>query len=142
MRPLSYGLSYGDCVACIDMMFKKARKDKRLPLAASITDAHGDLIAFGRMDGAPVRTVTLSRNKAYTSIFMDRDTPVFRDMMTQYGFELNWFGNPQLTALPGGARIIGASGCVGAIGLSGRSADQDHEYALLGVEFLKKRLAG
>lgn len=134
-------LSYRDCVDCIDTIFKKASTDKGLPVGAAITDAHGDLVAFGRMDGAPMRTIALSRNKAFTAIYMDRDTTVFRDMLDQYSFDLTWFVHPQLTALPGGVRVLHGDACLGAIGLSGRSADQDHELAALGLEFLKTRLA-
>jgi uncharacterized protein GlcG (DUF336 family) len=134
-------LSYRHCVECIDAIFKHAAQDKGLPVGVSITDAHGDLVAFGRMDGAPMRTVPLSRNKAFSAVYMDRDTNVFRDMMSQFGFDLTWFVHPQLTALPGGVRVLDGNTCLGAIGLSGRSADQDHELAAIGVEFLKKRLA-
>lgn len=134
-------LSYRDCVDCIDAIFTQAKQDKGLPVGVSITDAHGDLIAFGRMDGAPMRTIPLSRNKAFSAVYMDRDTDKFRDMNSQFGFDLTWFVHPQLTSLPGGVRVVDAKGCVGAIGLSGRAADKDHELAELGREFLVKRLA-
>lgn len=134
-------LTYRDCVDCIDVIFKLASEDKGLPVGAAITDAHGDLIAFGRMDGAPMRTIPLSRNKAFSAVYMDRDTDKFRDMNEQFGFDLTWFVHPNLTTLPGGVRIVDDKGCVGAIGLSGRAADKDHELANAGMAFLKKRLA-
>jgi glc operon protein GlcG len=134
-------LTYRDCVDCIDAVFKSAKEDKGLPICVAIVDGHGDMIAFGRMDGAPMRSIDISANKAYTCIYMDRDTHEFRAMMDKFDFELNWFGNPRLTALPGGIRIKDDSGCVGAIGLSGRLAEHDQQLAELGVEFLKARLA-
>lgn len=112
-----------------------------MPVCVAIADEHGDLIAFGRMDGAPMRSIALSRDKAFSSIFMDRDTREFRDMMTKFDFELSWFGSARLTALPGGMRVKDETGCVGAIGLSGRLAEHDEELALLGVEYLKNRLS-
>ena len=132
--------TYRDCVECIDAIFARAKEDGGLPVCAAITDAHGDLAAFGRMDGAPMRSIPLSQDKAFTSIFMDRDTHEFRAMMEGFGFELTWFGNSRLTALPGGVRIKDDEGCVGAIGLSGRKAEDDQELAELGVEFMRKRL--
>lgn len=134
-------LTYRHCVDCIDVVFKRAKEDGGLPVCAAIADAHGDLIAFGRMDGAPVRSIVLSRAKAFTCIYMDRDTHEFRAMMDKFDFELNWFGNSRLTALPGGIRIKDGSGCVGAIGLSGRLAEEDQVLALLGAEFLKQELS-
>ena len=88
-----------------------------------------DLIAFGRIDGAPMRSITLSPDKVCTSVYMDRDTNQFCEMMTECEFELSWFANPRLTALPGGVRILYENGCVGTIGLSGRRADGDEELA-------------
>lgn len=74
-------LTYKVCVDCIDAIFAVAADDGGLPVCVAIADAHGGLIAFGRMEGAPMRSVTLSRNKAFTAIYMDRDTDVFRDMI-------------------------------------------------------------
>jgi uncharacterized protein GlcG (DUF336 family) len=128
-------------VECIDVVFKSAKEDGGLPVCVAIADAHGDLIAFGRMDGAPMRSIAISRDKAFTCIYMDRDTHEFRAMMDKFDFELTWFGNPRLTALPGGVRIKDEAGCVGAIGLSGRLAEDDQALAVLGAEFLKKRLS-
>ena len=135
-------MTYQDCVECIDIIFARAAEDGGLPVCAAIVDSHGDMVAFGRMDGAPERSVVLSRDKAHTCIYMDRDTHVFRDMMTENGFQLDWFNNPQLTGLPGGLRIVPNSGCVGAIGLSGRSAEDDQVLAQLGVDHLRAKLDG
>ena len=133
-------LTYKDCVDCIDAIFAAAANDDGLPVCVAITDTHGDLIAFGRMDGAPMRSVALSRNKAYTAIYMDRDTDVFRDMIVKDGNELSWFTNPNLTALPGGVRIVLPLGCVGAIGISGRHADDDYILTKIGLEHMKATL--
>lgn len=133
-------LMYKDCVDCINVIFARASEDGGLPVCVAITDTHGDLIAFGRMDGAPMRSVALSRDKAYTAIYMDRDTDVFRNMMVEGGFELTWFANSRLTALPGGVRIVLQSGCIGAIGLSGRHADDDYVLAKFGMEHFKAKL--
>ena len=63
------------------------------------------------MDGAPMRSIAISRDKAFTCIYMDRDTHVFRAMMDKFDFKLDWFGNPSLTALPGGVRVKDDQGC-------------------------------
>ena len=81
------------------------------------------------MDGAPMRSIAISRDKAFTCIYMDRDTHVFRAMMDKFDFKLDWFGNPSLTALPGGVRVKDDQGCVGSIELSGRLAEDDQGVA-------------
>ncbi|HLH77228.1 MAG TPA: heme-binding protein [Candidatus Binataceae bacterium] len=133
--------TYQECVECIGAIFAQAAANKGLPISAAIVDGHGDLVAFGRMDGAAMRTVNLSRDKAYSAIYMSRDTNEFRDMMAHFGFELNWFANPRLTALPGGVRIRDDQVTVGAIGISGRTADEDHELARFGFERLRPKLS-
>ena len=133
-------LTYADAVECIDLIFEQATKDKGLPLCVGVVDGHGDLIAFGRMDGAPIRSVEISRDKAYTCIYMGRNTHEFQGMLTEFGFQVNWFSSPRLTGLPGGLRIQDESGCVGALGVSGRRADQDQELAQLAVDHIVKKL--
>jgi glc operon protein GlcG len=135
-------LKYKDCIDCIHAIMEVASKDGKAPIAVSIVDSHGDLVAFGRMDGTFTRSVHLSRNKAFTAVFMGRDTHEFRDMLTRGNIDIVSFGRPgELTALPGGARIMDGATCVGGIGVSGRTSEEDLELARDGLELLKRRFA-
>ncbi|MFL9937094.1 heme-binding protein [Paraburkholderia sp. RL18-103-BIB-C] len=42
------------------------------PVCVAVCDAHGFLVAFSLADGAPVRTIALSQQKAYTSTRIGR----------------------------------------------------------------------
>jgi glc operon protein GlcG len=42
-------------------------KAKRVEIAVAITDGHGELISFAKMDGAAFHAAKLAQNKAYTS---------------------------------------------------------------------------
>jgi cob(I)alamin adenosyltransferase len=124
----------------IHSIMEVANKDGKAPIGVSIVDAHGDLVAFGRMDGTFARSVTLSRNKAFTAVYMGRDTHDFREMLAKGSIDILSFGRPgELTALPGGARIMDGAVCLGGIGVSGRTSDEDLELARGGLELLKRR---
>src|SRR5438093_7549597 len=75
------------------------------PVSIAITDAHGDLIACLRQDGAAARMVRRSRAKAYTAATLGMDTVVFRDQMKAEGRTLDDWGDARLTALQGGLAI-------------------------------------
>jgi uncharacterized protein GlcG (DUF336 family) len=91
----------------------------------AILDDGGNLKAFTRMDGAPIPTVEIAQNKAYTALF---------GVSTQDFFSFIQ-GDPSLLAgLPTLARVAAWGGgfpikvdgeIVGAIGLSGAPTVQD-----------------
>jgi len=50
----------------IDRIVKKALAMKKAAVIA-VADSHGELIAFARMDGAPISSIRIAANKAWTS---------------------------------------------------------------------------
>src|SRR5207244_946796 len=104
----------------------------------AILDDGGNLKAFSRMDGAPVPTIEIAQNKAYTALF---------GVSTQDFFNFIQ-GDPSLLAgIPTLARVAAWGGgfpikvdgeVVGAIGLSGASTlqkDVDCARASLALVF-------
>ena len=102
----------------------------------AILDDGGNLKAFSRMDGAPIPTIEMAQNKAYTALF---------GVSTQEFFDFIQ-GDPSLLAgVPTLARIAAWGGgfpikvdgeVVGAIGLSGAPTvqnDIDCASAALGL---------
>src|SRR6202043_1143096 len=91
----------------------------------AILDDGGNLKAFSRMDGAPIPTIEMAQNKAYTALF-GGSTQEFFDFIQ---------GDPSLLAgIPTLARIAAWGGgfpikvdgeVVGAIGLSGAPTVQN-----------------
>jgi uncharacterized protein GlcG (DUF336 family) len=91
----------------------------------AILDDGGNLKAFSRMDGAPIPTIEIAQNKAYTALF---------GVSTQDFFSFTQ-GDPSLLAgLPTLARVAAWGGgfpikvdgeIVGAIGLSGAPTVQN-----------------
>jgi uncharacterized protein GlcG (DUF336 family) len=113
-------------------ILRAAQGDEKRPVSIAIADDRGDLIAFDRMDGAPVRSAEIAINKAYTAARVGRDTILFREKVRREGNQISWFGDRRLTGLPGGVVLEVGGRVIGGIGVSGRAAEEDHELGRLG----------
>jgi glc operon protein GlcG len=86
----------------------------------SVVDPNGDLIAFARMDGAQLASISISQHKAVAATRYRRPTRAFEDgvqhgvnyLMTLDGVIASRGGIP----LVEGGKIIGAVGCSGGTG--------------------------
>ena len=108
---------------------EKANADFKRPICVSIVDPYGFLIAFARMDGAPIRSIEISRRKAFTSVRMGVSTEAFLARIRKDNIEASWFGDEMLP-LPGGNVLKDSAGnVVGGIGISGLAASEDHVIA-------------
>ena len=108
-------------------------------VAIAVVDAHGDLVAARRMDGARPRWMRASLRKAYSSAVMDRDTEDFHAEIVRRGLQIAYYGDPMLTALPGGIVVTGAGGeTIAAIGVTGPTQGRDAELARAGVAALTR----
>lgn len=119
----------------VDAVLEAARTTKPgRPMSVGVVDNAGVLICFARMDGASPITARMAVNKAYTSIQWQRDTREVQNMMKE-GRDIAWFGDPDRQApIPGGILIRSSDGTIaGAVGTSGRTADEDEELALIGA---------
>jgi uncharacterized protein GlcG (DUF336 family) len=91
----------------------------------AIVDDGGNLKAFGRMDGAPILSIEMAQNKAYTALF-GVSTQEFFDFIQ--GDPSLLAGIPTLSRVAawGGGFPIKVNGeIVGAIGLSGAPTVQN-----------------
>lgn len=61
----------------IEKAFTQATKEFKRPICVAICDQFGFLVAFARMDGAPIRSIQISQGKAYTAARMSVNTDVF-----------------------------------------------------------------
>ena len=116
----------------IAAVLARARSDGKRAVSVAVTDEQGDLIAFARMDGVPVRSVQIAMNKAYTAARVGRDTIVFRKKAEKEGNQIAWFGDPRLTGLMGGVTLESDGKVMGGIGVSGRAVEDDHELGEVG----------
>ena len=109
---------------------EKAAADYSRPICAAICDPAGFLIAFQRVEGAPLRSIAISQGKAYTAARMQANTDAVLERLRRENIALSYFCDERLTALPGGSVIKNAHGAIiGAVGISGLASSEDQEVA-------------
>lgn len=114
-----------------------AAREAGFVVAVAIADAHGDLVAARRMDGARPRWMRASLRKAYSAAVMDRDTSAFHDEIVRRALQIAYYGDAMLTALPGGIVVHDAAGAtLAGIGVTGPTHGRDEELARAGVAAL------
>lgn len=101
----------------------------------AVADAHGEVIALLRVDGAPLASITIAMNKAWTAA---RERKPSGDVGQKAraagaGFEVAWYGDPRYTGWGGGLPVLVDGAVVGAVAVSGLSQTEDVELAQLGV---------
>jgi uncharacterized protein GlcG (DUF336 family) len=111
----------------IKAAIKQAEEMDRL-CSVAIVDDNGFLIAIHRMDKAPIPTVDIARDKAWTAATFrmpSSDIVKFGDSSTPgFGFNTqNW--NDRLTTIPGGLPVQNSDGVIGGIGVCGGTPDED-----------------
>jgi uncharacterized protein GlcG (DUF336 family) len=96
--------------------------------SVAIVDDRGFLVALHRMDNAPIPTVDIARDKAWTAAAFrmpTSDIVKFGDASSPgFGFNTqNW--NDRLTTIPGGLPIKDGDNVIGGIGISGGTPEED-----------------
>ena len=109
------------------------------PICVAVCDNYGFLIAFARMDGAPVRSIEISQGKAYTAARMGVNTDAFLARLHRENIMASYFCDSKLTGLAGGSVFKDAGGnIVGSGGVSGLTSAEDQEIADVMAEMVKK----
>jgi glc operon protein GlcG len=128
-------LGHADAQRAIHSIQEKlARRGKAAVIA--VADAHGELIALLRLDGAPLPSILIASNKAWTAARERRPT---RDLGQaardpQEGFDLAYFGDPRYIGWGGGLLVVVDGAVVGAVAVSGLPEQEDMELAQAGVD--------
>jgi len=110
-----------------------------LTAVITVADSHGELIAMLRLDGAPLPSIQIAANKAWTAA---RERQPSREIGKkvrdpQHGFDIAYYGDPKMVGWGGGIPVVVAGVVVGAVGVSGLPQEVDMELAQLGVEAIQ-----
>jgi uncharacterized protein GlcG (DUF336 family) len=90
----------------------------------AVVDPNGDLIAFGRMDGAALASISIAQHKARVAARFRRPTKALEDAVQKFGF--NYILTlDDVIATRGGIPLIDGGKIIGAIGCSGGTGAQD-----------------
>lgn len=112
-------------------------QDMGKPMVIAVVDSDGTLKAFSRMDGAPLLSVQIAQDKAYTAIsfgmathewfeFVKDDAPLLHGIIK----------TDRLIVFGGGYPIKTEDGIIGGIGVSGGHYSDDMEVATAGLAAL------
>lgn len=118
----------------IDAVLAVAASDGGGPIVVTVVDPDGQMIAFAAMDAAGHLPRSMAVRKAYTSARMGSDSGRYGERMRQAGIDLKDLGDPMVTGFAGAVCLRAGSAVVGAVGVSGRSAEQDEELARTGAD--------
>ncbi|MGO9173680.1 MAG: GlcG/HbpS family heme-binding protein [Rhodomicrobium sp.] len=114
----------------IRIAMEKAAADYGRPICVAVCDASGFLVAFQRMEGAPLRSIAIAQGKAYSAARMQVSTDALLARLERENIPASYFCDDKITALPGGSVLKDAQGdIVGAAGISGLTSAEDQEIA-------------
>lgn len=136
MRTL-HTIDYSEAKRAVDLIVDKASQMQKAA-AIAVADAHGDLIYFVRMDGAPVSSIQIAMNKAWTAARERKPTKEIGDKVKhpEKSHDIAYYGDPKYVGWGGGLPISRNGEVVGAIAVSGLSSNEDIALATLGVELI------
>lgn len=109
------------------------KREKQAVVA--VVDAHGELLAFLRMDGVKLSSITIALNKAWTAARSQRTTAELGRKLRE-GVDIAFYGDPRFTGFGGGVPVEKQGIVVGAVAVSGLSQEEDEELALWGISNL------
>ena len=130
-----HSLQIGDFEAELAIQAIRAELINRNKAAViAVGDAHGEVIALLRMNGALLPSVVVATNKVWTAARQRQPTgQVGRDAINE-GWDFSFYGDIRYMGWPGGFPVMVDGQVVGAVAVSGLSGVEDEELATLGVD--------
>ena len=130
-------IDYTDAKLIVDAIVERALQLQKAAVIA-VTDAHGELIAFARMDGAPLASIRIAANKAWTAARDRKPTKDIGDKIRdpEKGFDIAFYGDRRFVGWGGGIPIWKNGELIGAIGVSDLSSAEDIGLANLGLAII------
>ena len=122
----------------MNAMLEAALKEPDRPIAIAILDDNTNLLNYARMDGCRLNPQGVAIRKAYTAVMFGQNSSDFAQRLKNENRKVTDFGNPSLVAVKVGVVVISSNGDIlGGIGVSGLTAEEDEEIALIGLNALE-----
>ncbi|HEX3354754.1 MAG: GlcG/HbpS family heme-binding protein [Terriglobales bacterium] len=133
----THSIDYSEARKIIDRIVERALQMKKAAVIA-VADSHGELIAFARMDGAPVSSIRIAANKAWTAARERKPTKEIGEKVRhpEKGHDIAYYGDSRFVGWGGGIPVWKDGEVVGAVAVSGLSSSEDIVLATLGVELI------
>lgn len=132
-------IDYSEARRAVDLIVEKAREMQKSVVVA-VADCRGELIAFARMDAAPISSVVIAMNKAWTAAREGKPTHEIGQKVRhpEKGHDISYYGDPKFVGWGGGIPVWRDGEVAGAVAVSGLSSVEDAALATLGVEVIAK----
>jgi glc operon protein GlcG len=130
-------IDYAEAKQIIDVIVEKAAQTEKSVVVA-VADPHGELIAFARMDGAPISSIRIAANKAWTAARERKPTKEIGEKVRhpEKGHDIAYYGDPRFVGWGGGIPIWKDGVVAGAVAVSGLSSREDVDLATLALELI------
>ncbi len=130
-------IDYSEAKRAVDLIVEKALQAQKAA-AVAVADSHGDLICLTRMDGAPVSSIRIAMNKAWTAARERKPTREIGEKVKhpEKGHDIAYYGDPKYVGWGGGIPVWKNGEVVGAVAVSGLSSNEDIALATLGAELI------
>jgi len=134
---IQHCITYSEARAVIDAIVARCLETNRAAVAV-VADPHGEMIAFARMDGAPLTSIRIAENKAWSAARERKPTKEIGEkaLAKAESFDIAYFGDPKFLGWPGGIPVWRHGQVVGSVAVSGLTGAEDVELAELGATFV------
>lgn len=146
MPNLEQCLSHAEAMTALDAVRREAER-RGMTAVVAVADAHGEIMAILRMDGAPLASLNIAANKAWTASRLRRPTRVVGERLKKHKQDVSVFADSRFVAKPGGLPIYSGSAWLGSVAVSGASSagqqalqtdDDDEALAQAAITLLSK----
>jgi uncharacterized protein GlcG (DUF336 family) len=103
-----------------------------------VLDDGGNLTALCRMDGAPVVSIAVAQNKAYTALHGLPSGKLYDALAGDPAVLAGVQHTPRMAMFGGGLPIVVDGALVGAIGVGGGTVEQDVDCARAALDAIAK----
>ncbi|MCH8550832.1 MAG: heme-binding protein [Natronospirillum sp.] len=113
-----------------------------VPMCIAVVDESGNLIAFERMNGGKVTSITIAQDKAFTAGAARKATHEYNKACVpgNLAFGIHTAIGGRLCVVGGGLPVTVDGEVVGGIGLSSGTPDQDMVCAQAGIDYLQQQM--
>jgi uncharacterized protein GlcG (DUF336 family) len=122
----------------VDTALKKGRETGCAPLTVAVLDAGGHLVAFKREDKSGILRFDIATGKAWGALGMGFGSRALAERAAKnpaFITALVAASDGRVVPNPGGVLIRDAAGdVIGAVGISGDTADKDEVCGIAGIE--------
>ena len=129
-------LSIDEAKILIEGAAIKAREIK-VPMCIAVTDESGHLIAFDRMDGGKVSSISIAIDKAFTGAVARRGTHIYNELCVpgKPTFGIHVTNDGHFSVIGGGLPVFVGGEIVAGIGVSSGSAEQVQVCAEAAIDY-------